>query len=46
MKTEDLHIRINEVLKERIKQEAEREGKSISEYILDLVKADIAKKEK
>lgn len=46
MKTEWVQIRINEVLKARIKQEAEREGKSISEYILDLVKADIAKKEK
>lgn len=46
IKTENIIIRVSEELKNRAKQEAEREGKSLSEYILDLVKIDLAKKEK
>lgn len=46
MKNENIVIRVSEELKNRAKQEAEREGKSLSEYILDLIKFDLAKKEK
>ncbi len=41
-----LHIRITDQLAEEIRQLAEKEGKSISEYVIDLIKADKVRKEK
>ena len=38
-------IRINPSLKERIKAAAEAEGKTMSEWVTDLVKIEIAKKD-
>lgn len=45
MKTENLMIRINPLLKEQAKAQAEAEGKSLSEWVTDLIKLEIAKKE-
>lgn len=45
MKDKDIRIRVNEKLKEKIIKKSESEGKSLSEYVLDLVKLDINKKE-
>jgi len=44
MKTENLMIRINPILKEKLREAAEKEGKTISEYVLDLVKIELARK--
>lgn len=45
MKTEVLTIRVSERLKEQIRAQAEREQKTISEYVLDLIKRDIEKRD-
>ena len=44
MKTEYLHIRINPNLKEELAKVSEEEGKSISEWVTDLIKIELAKK--
>lgn len=44
MKTENIMVRISPQLKQQAKAQAEQEGKTLSEYILDLVKADIQRK--
>ena len=38
MKSEYIHIRISPELKEKTQKAAEAEGKTMSEYIIDLVK--------
>lgn len=43
MKTENLMIRINPLLKEQARRAAEREGKTMSEWVTDLIKLEIAK---
>ena len=45
MKTENLMIRITPTLKEQAKEQAETEGKSLSEWVTDLIKLEIAKKQ-
>ena len=45
MKTEVLTIRVSERLKEQIRAQAEREQKTSSEYVLDLIKRDIEKRD-
>lgn len=44
-KNKILHIRITEQLAETIRQLAEEEGKNVSEYVIDLIKADKIRKE-
>jgi len=44
MKTEQLQIRINPQLKEQARQQAAREGKSISEFVTDLIKIELIRK--
>lgn len=44
-KNKILHIRITEQLAEDIRQLAEEETKTISEYVIDLIKADKIRKE-
>ena len=43
MKTEYLHIRVSPQLKEQAKEAAKKEGKGLSEWVLDLIKIRIAK---
>lgn len=43
MKNDYIKFRCSEKLKEEIAKRAEAEEKSMSEYITDLIKADIAK---
>lgn len=45
MKNKILHIRITEQLADDIRQLAEEENKTISEYVVDLIKADKVRKE-
>lgn len=45
MKNQNLNIRISEKLKSDIKKLAEEENKTVSEYITDLIKKDMFKKE-
>ena len=45
MKTDTLILRINPQLKERARASAEKEGKSLSEWVTDLIKIEIAKRE-
>lgn len=45
MKNKILHIRITEQLADDIRQLAEEENKTISEYVMDLIKADKVRKE-
>lgn len=47
MKTEYLHIRINPILKEAATAAASSEGKTLSEWVTDLIKlaVEAAKKE-
>ena len=44
-KNKILHIRITEQLAEDIRQLAEKESKTMSEYVIDLIKADKIRKE-
>lgn len=44
VKTEQLFFRTSPELKMEIIQESERQGKSISEYVRDLVKEDLKSK--
>ena len=46
MKTKHLVLRVTEEFKARVKKAAERDNKSLSAYVVDLVLADFAKKEK
>ena len=39
-----LHIRISDTFAEKIKTAAEAEQKTITEYVLDLIKKDLVKK--
>lgn len=43
MKTENLMIRINPLLKEQARKAAEREGKTMSEWVTDLIKLELSK---
>lgn len=43
MKTEKIEVRISPQLKEQAKDQAEKEGKSLSEWVTDLIKIEIAK---
>lgn len=45
MKNKNLNIRISEKLKADLQRLAKEEGKSVSEYITDLIKKDMFKKE-
>lgn len=45
MKTELLQIRIDPELKKKLKRLAESEGKGISEFVTDLIKKEIWKRE-
>lgn len=45
MKNKVLHIRITDQLAEDIRRLAEKENKTISEYVIDLIKADKVRKE-
>ena len=45
MKTDRLNIRISAELKADLKKLAEEENKSVTEYITDLVKRELIKKE-
>ena len=45
MKTEHLQIRIDPELKRQIKALAEAEGKGISEWVTDLLKKEVWKRE-
>ena len=44
MKTEYLMIRISPQLKEQAKRQAEAEYKTLSEWVTDLIKLELAKK--
>lgn len=46
MKTEHLQIRITSQLKEKARELANKEGKGLSEWVIDLIKLEIAEKEK
>lgn len=43
-KTENIMIRVTEQLKQEVAKAAEDEGKTISEYVMDLVKYDLKKR--
>ena len=45
MKSEYLHIRSSPELKEAAKKEAERRGVILSEWVLDIIKAELVRKE-
>lgn len=45
MKTENLMIRITPMLKEQARKQAEVEGKTLSEWVTDLIKLELAKRE-
>ena len=45
MKNQNLNIRISEKLKSDIKKLAEEENKSVTEYITDLIKKELFRKE-
>lgn len=44
MKSENMIIRMNPILKQQAREEAEKEGKSLSEWVTDLIKLEIARK--
>lgn len=44
MKSDNLIIRISPQLKEQVKAQAEQEGKTLSEWVTDLIKIEIAKR--
>ena len=44
MKTEHLMIRISPHLKEQARRQAEQEGKTLSEWVTDLIKLELTKK--
>lgn len=41
MKKEQIHIRISEILKQQLRAKAAAASKTMSEYILDLIKRDL-----
>ena len=43
MKYSYIRFRCSEILKEQIEKKAEAEGKTMTEYITDLIKADLRK---
>lgn len=45
MKSENLMIRISPQLKEQARKQAEAEGKTLSEWVTDLIKLELAKRE-
>lgn len=45
-KKEYMHIRISPILKEQLQDLADKQGKALSELIIDLCKLEIAKQEK
>ena len=45
MKSDTMIMRINPNLKQRLKEEAERDSKSMAEWVTDLIKIEIAKRE-
>ena len=45
VKKEMLNIRVSERLKKQIAEKAKAEDKSISEYVTDLIKRDIEKRD-
>ena len=45
MKSEHLILRISPALKEKAKEQAAKEDKSLSEWVTDLIKIELAKKE-
>ena len=45
MKTENLMIRISPQLKKQARKQAEAEGKTLSEWVTDLIKLELAKRE-
>jgi len=42
MKDKSIRFRVTEKFKREVEQQAKKEGKTVSEYIADLIKADIA----
>lgn len=45
MKSDNLMIRISPALKAKAKEQAAKEEKTLSEWVLDLIKIELAKKE-
>lgn len=45
MKTDNLIIRISPQLKDKIRETAEKDGKTVSEWVTDLIKIELAKRE-
>ena len=43
MKNENIHIRIHPDLKKKIQEKAEKEYKTLTAYILDLIRKDLNK---
>lgn len=43
VKKESLNIRVSELLKKKIKEQADKEQKSISEYVTDVLKRNLEK---
>jgi|BioPla2DNA2_1021312.scaffolds.fasta_scaffold70670_1 uncharacterized protein (DUF1778 family) len=43
MKNENIHIRIHPDLKKKIQEKAEKEYKTLTAYILDLIRKDLDK---
>ena len=46
MKDERLHIRINKELKEQIKQMADKNHRTVADYVKNLIKIDVEKESK
>ena len=44
MKTEALNIRVSELFKKRLQEEAEKQQKTVSEYVTDILKRELEKK--
>lgn len=43
-KEKRLHIRIDEQLHEKVKEQAKKENRTISSYVINLIKKDLEKK--
>lgn len=46
MKTKHIVVRVTEAFKERVRKIAGRDNKSMSDYVSDLIRADLKKREK
>lgn len=44
MKSEWIQLRVSPILKEKVKEKAKEQQKSITEYIVDLIKKDLHQK--